>query len=596
MTYLGWGVCTPSDEIYHHGIQGMKWGDRNGPPYPLRPGARSGAEKKAGSPIADKFADFNKKRKRKAAVKKALKTKKTKAKFENDRKEALRKGTAEDILKFRGHLSNEEMEKAVKRIEWEIKLEDLNRQTKEVGYRETDKMFGKNGFFGKAKDYTSNVAGTLQNVNKIKKALTEGDTGEKKKDKSSDDKDKSVKHSGIKGQKRGVRRYRNYDGTLTPAGKERYQYNERDTGHIFAYNAEEDEVYESVSGVMVPIPHDRPDYEEKKKQARMAAEKYKEFENAMKHTYLGGGIYGVTSDETYLMHYGRKGMKWHKHIFFTEEDKINQIGKPGVLKPQATAPSTLGRSRERNITGTGTGVHIRRTVGRLRNSGTLLRHISNSKRSSTGASLALKINTKIKLSAISSLRKAANKNTSKDSELQRRGKKVSDRKTAYSYDRTETAKRASDAGLRLGSNIKKQLKDPELHRRGKKVSDRKTAYSYDRTGTTKNEEFKRRGMKARSPKTAYSYNRTGSKKNEELKRRSLKAHTPKTGYSHDRDGSDKITGELNRRSNKAAGNKTAYTYSRTGLQKNTEYRRRGMKARDSKKVYSYSRTGLSKRR
>ena len=29
-------------------------------------------------------------------------------------------------------------------------------------------------------------------------------------------------HSGVKGQKWGVRRYQNYDGSLTPAGKERY--------------------------------------------------------------------------------------------------------------------------------------------------------------------------------------------------------------------------------------------------------------------------------------------------------------------------------------------------------------------------------------
>lgn len=37
----------PESYLSHHGIDGMKWGKRNGPPYPLDEGQKSSAEKRA---------------------------------------------------------------------------------------------------------------------------------------------------------------------------------------------------------------------------------------------------------------------------------------------------------------------------------------------------------------------------------------------------------------------------------------------------------------------------------------------------------------------------------------------------------------------
>lgn len=49
MEYYATSFWAPTNTLSHHGIKGQKWGERNGPPYPLKPSDHSAAEKKASS-------------------------------------------------------------------------------------------------------------------------------------------------------------------------------------------------------------------------------------------------------------------------------------------------------------------------------------------------------------------------------------------------------------------------------------------------------------------------------------------------------------------------------------------------------------------
>lgn len=88
--------------LQHHGILGMKWGVRR---YQNKDGSLTAAGKK-------RYGDDDKKEE-------------TPEEFEARKKQALRAGSAKEVLEFQGKLTNQELNDAINRINSETRLREL---------------------------------------------------------------------------------------------------------------------------------------------------------------------------------------------------------------------------------------------------------------------------------------------------------------------------------------------------------------------------------------------------------------------------------------------------------------------------------------
>lgn len=160
--------------LAHYGVIGMRWGVRR---YQNKDGSltvegRRHVGIKNESPRhkpsnARKFA-----KQREENLRKAREAKEAKRVFEENKAKALEKGNATEVLKFKGHLTNQELQAAFNRINLEKQLASISASETKSSWDKIDSIVEK---IGKARNYTEKGIEAYNTLAKIHNSFMPSD-------------------------------------------------------------------------------------------------------------------------------------------------------------------------------------------------------------------------------------------------------------------------------------------------------------------------------------------------------------------------------------------------------------------------------------
>lgn len=159
------------NELYHHGVQGMKWGFRR---YQNEDGSLTDLGRQHyGYGLKEKVRSIKEARHKKIAAKKrakalekARKARAAKAEYDKAKKKALETGTADEVAKYINSLSPEEKQAAISRLRLDRDLNQLASDAARVKAEEAAKNSKWNKITGISKK-AGEAATSVENWSKL---------------------------------------------------------------------------------------------------------------------------------------------------------------------------------------------------------------------------------------------------------------------------------------------------------------------------------------------------------------------------------------------------------------------------------------------